>query len=153
MTECRYFAEPHRSTASTWSEERRQCGICGERRLGYEGPNYGVDELDFACEECLVSGALAERGLSTTTGDIGPNERRFCRIEREVGQRELDELGEGDGGAFFRKHRHPELHEYDIGWDVVPPRGPTSRDESNSPSVYLVRCLACSEVVLWYDMD
>jgi uncharacterized protein len=172
VAEFRYFVDPHRSTASTWSDEPQQCGICEERRRGYDGPYYGVENVEFVCEECLVSGALEKRDLKTNTGEAGPRDERrrelehrtphlvtwqdlywpvhcddFCRFEREVGQRELvDE-------DFFRTHLHPELQEYDIGWDELPPQGPTSRTESNSPSVYLFRCVGCDETVLWYDMD
>ncbi len=47
MTEFRYFAEPHSATASTWTEEPRECGICGEARPRYSGPFYF-----FRCTLC-----------------------------------------------------------------------------------------------------
>jgi uncharacterized protein len=173
VTEFRYFADPHTSTASTWTDDPQQCGTCGETRPGYEGPYSGVGELEFVCEECLVSGALAEGDFSTNTGDAGPDHEKraeleqrtphlvtwqdfywpahcsdFCRFEREVGQRELG------SEEFFRKHLHPDLHDASLEWEVdVPARGPGSRNESNSPSVYFFRCLVCDTPVLWWDID
>ena len=178
MTVFRYFADPHASTASTWTETPRRCEICGEVRPGYEGPYYGREEVDFVCEACLVSGRLAERGLRTNEGDVGPAPERsdeleyrtpslvtwqdfawpvhcsdFCRFEREVGRRELDELGDGDGETFFRAHLHQTLRDFDFGAEDLPARAPSSRTESNSPAVYLFRCVECGTPVLWWDID
>jgi uncharacterized protein CbrC (UPF0167 family) len=39
-------------------------------RSGYSGGFYGVEELDFVCEQCLVAGRLAERDFATNEGDL-----------------------------------------------------------------------------------
>ncbi len=178
MTDFRYFADPRSSTASTWREEPQACGICGKSQPGYDGPYYGAEGIDFVCEQCLVEGRLAERGLRTNEGEPGPPADRrdeleqrtpllvtwqdflwpahcddYCQFEREVGQRELDDLADGDGATFFRDHLHADLAEHDFGWEDVPPRGPRTRDESNSPSVYLFTCTRCERPVLWWDID
>lgn len=178
MTDFRYFVGPRESTASTWTDDPQDCGICGEVRPGYAGPYYGVGDLDFVCEPCLEAGRLAEKDFRTNEGEPGPPldrraelERRtpnlvtwqdflwpahcndFCRFEREVGQRELDALSGDDGAAFFRAHVHPSQAELDFGWEDLPLHGPSRRDESNSLSVYLFRCLVCDTPVLWWDMD
>lgn len=193
MTEYRYFADPHSSTASTWSDEAKICAICGERRPGYAGPFYGVEQVDFVCEACLIAGRLAERDQTANEGDVaalrdqlegGPDadrlvaarteelERRtpplvswqevvwpahcgdYCRFDGEVGLRELDELApDGDGFAFFRAHVHEDIARDIDAADLLPAHAPPSRSQSNSPSVYLFRCLSCSRPVLWWDVD
>lgn len=176
MTAFTYFADPHGSAVSTWTDEPRRCDICGATRPGYDGPFYGEgDEVEFVCEPCLVAGRLRERRLSTNEGvaTIDPRptdelEHRtphlvtwqdmswpthcddYCRFEREVGQRELEELG---GADFFKAHLHEDLADAELEWEDVPPRAPTNRRVSNSPSVYLLRCWQFRTPVLWWDVD
>lgn len=65
----RYFERPH--DFSTYQAEPRSCNLCGQVRFGYAGPFYGLDrDIEFVCEECLASGRLAERGITTNEGDI-----------------------------------------------------------------------------------
>jgi hypothetical protein len=40
-----------------------------------------------------------------------------------------------------------------VGSDEVPPCGPRSRDESNTPSVCVFHYFVRDEAVLWYDID
>jgi len=64
----RYFADPHHF--GLYSKEPQTCGLCGEERPVYEGPYYGIEEVEFVCEECLVGGKLAEHDLTTNEGEL-----------------------------------------------------------------------------------
>jgi uncharacterized protein CbrC (UPF0167 family) len=177
VTEFRYFADPRQSTASTWTNEHEICGICGESRPGYRGPYYGLGELKFVCEQCLAAGHIAEGGFQTNEGEPGPPPDRrdelehrtpglvtwqdidwpahcgdYCRFEREVGQEELEAISDGSGYEFLQRHLHPDQR-HTIEWDWVPQRGPSSREELNSPSVYFFRCLVCETPLLLWDVD
>ena len=68
----RYFRDPH--NFSTYQTEPGICGICERVRSGYGPPFFyaassSQKKLDFVCEECLATGKLAEKGVSTNTGD------------------------------------------------------------------------------------
>lgn len=178
MTAFRYFTDPQRSTASTWTDEEQVCGVCGELRPGYAGPYYGLGRLEHVCEPCLAGGRIADLGFQTNEGAAGPPpdrreelERRtpglvtwqdfdwpthcddYCRFEREVGQEELDAVSDGNGYEFFQRHLHPDWREHQIEWEWVPRQAPSSREESNSPSVYYFRCLVCETPQLIWDID
>ena len=172
MPEFRYFAEPH-GPSSTWIEAGRVCGLCGEVRAGYDGPYYGIEEIEFVCEPCLAGGRLAERDATTNAGSptIADPARRseleqrtphlsswqdwpwpahcddFCRFEREAGQRELAAAApDGDGPAFLAAHLDPD--DAPLEWDWVPPS--LADDDGFEVGVYLFRCLSCgTHVVRW----
>ncbi len=63
----RYFRDPH--NFSTYTTEPHKCELCGEQRPCYEGPFYGLADLDFTCEECIASGRLAEDDFQTNQTD------------------------------------------------------------------------------------
>ena len=63
----RYFRSP-RSFAPFVSEPR-ECTLCHITKLGYNGPYFGREELDFACEDCIANGSLVAAGFSTNEGD------------------------------------------------------------------------------------
>lgn len=86
----RYFRDPHHF--STYSPDPQPCGLCGETRPGYDGPFYGKGELDFVCEECLASGALAEAGQSTNEGDISRLRQQVCQLHPHLGPAEVEDL-------------------------------------------------------------
>ena len=172
MAEFRYFAEPH-GPSSTWTADQRACDLCGEVRAGYEGPYYGVEEIDFVCEPCLVAGRLAERDATTNDGHatVADPERRaeleqrtpqlstwqdwlwpahcgdFCRFELEAGQRELVAAApDGDGPGFLAAHLDPS--EAPLEWTWVPPT--LAGEGGFEVGVYLFRCLECgTHVVRW----
>ena len=173
MSEFRYFAEPH-GPSSTWTDAARTCDLCGEVRAGYEGPYYGIEEIDFVCEPCLSSGRLAERDATANDGgaNVADPARRaeleqrtphvstwqdwvwpahcgdFCRFEREAGQQELIEAApDGYGPAFLAAHLDPA--EAPLEWDWVPPS--LAGDAGFEVGVYLFRCLVCGAPVVRWD--
>src|SRR5262245_40041668 len=78
-----YFAHPHR--ASGYDEQPQPCGICGNVRYGYHGGYYGLNrEICFVCEECLLSGRLAEHDLSINIGDIAKLTEQLRRLRPQL---------------------------------------------------------------------
>lgn len=79
----RYFERPH--DFSTYQTEPRKCDFCRQVRFGYAGPFYGSgDDVEFICEECLASGRLAERGITTNEGDIAALERQLAELRPDL---------------------------------------------------------------------
>src|SRR5690349_1143110 len=64
----RYF--PNARRWAGYTDTPKVCEFCGRKRRVYEGALYGVTDEERICEECLASGALAERRLTTNEGDV-----------------------------------------------------------------------------------
>lgn len=64
----RYFRQPHEF--STFSQTPQVCELCGKTRTGYCGPFYGVNSIEFVCEQCLVNGSLADKDAFTNDGNL-----------------------------------------------------------------------------------
>ena len=63
----RYFRDPSRLAG--WTEEPGPCDVCGEDRPGFAGVRGAIEdedgnerEVELACEDCIRSGRLADRG-------------------------------------------------------------------------------------------
>ncbi|RIV26397.1 hypothetical protein D2Q93_04295 [Alicyclobacillaceae bacterium I2511] len=65
----RYFRHPYQF--STYTDNLSTCELCGQYRTGYMGEFYGLEEMEFVCEECLINGKLGENGFTTNEGDKG----------------------------------------------------------------------------------
>lgn len=83
----RYFENPHAYAA--WTEEARDCPLCGRRRPGYEGPFLGEEDIDFVCEECLASGALADEDMTTNIGDMESLREQLQALHPEAGPHDV----------------------------------------------------------------
>lgn len=64
----KYFLHPH--DFSTFSADPQLCDLCGEIKIGYKGPFYGINKIGFVCEECLIGGKLAEKEAFTNEGRL-----------------------------------------------------------------------------------
>lgn len=82
-TDFRYFERPH--DFSTYQAEPHRCDLCGRERPGYTDPFYGDDDqVEFVCEECLASGRLAERDLTTNEGDHAALKRQLAEQQPDL---------------------------------------------------------------------
>jgi uncharacterized protein CbrC (UPF0167 family) len=80
----RYFRDSHHF--STYTDEPSVCDICERTRPGYEGPFYGEEDIDFVCEQCLVSGRLTEHDAFANNAD-----RRTLYWQIKVAEPQLSE--------------------------------------------------------------
>jgi uncharacterized protein CbrC (UPF0167 family) len=88
----RYFASPHQF--STYAEELQQCQLCGRVRAGYKGPYYGVEHIDFVCEECLIVGRLADKNQITNEGDLEALQTQLKQRYPELTAEEVAQLAQ-----------------------------------------------------------
>lgn len=90
----RYFERPHQF--STYRETAGRCDICGQSKAGYQEPFYGADEIEFVCEECLVTGRLTDQGITTNEGDGAALKRqlreRYPQWSAQQIQEQLEKL-------------------------------------------------------------
>lgn len=63
----RYFERPHEF--STYRTVPAQCDVCRQTKPGYDAPFFGLRDVEFVCEDCLVSGRLQDLDISTNEGD------------------------------------------------------------------------------------
>lgn len=87
----RYFQLPH-SFSTYRRDPPHSCDLCGRVRPGYAGPFYGQGNEDFVCEECLIAGRLAERGMTTNTGDAVALREQLAVLSPESESERLEEL-------------------------------------------------------------
>ena len=85
-----YFAEPH--VWSTYASEPAVCKACGRRAPGYRGPFYGIDDVDFVCEDCLASGALQRLGQTTNDPDGGALRQQLTKLQTELSDSERERV-------------------------------------------------------------
>ncbi len=87
----RYFLLPH--AFSTYRHDPpHPCDFCGRTRPGYGEPFYGPGDEDFICEECLIAGRLAERGLTTNSGDQKALSEQLRALHPGAGPERIEEL-------------------------------------------------------------
>jgi uncharacterized protein CbrC (UPF0167 family) len=77
----RYFLQPH--AFSTYTSDPKECHFCHRDRPGYEGPFYGVADIEFVCEACLATGRLAETDSFTNEGDREQLRRGVVQLRPE----------------------------------------------------------------------
>ena len=111
----RYHQSPHEF--STYSQEVRNYDLCGKKASGYEGPFYGANKIDFVCEECLVSGKLAERNASTNEGDFGTLKKEIQEKQSNLSSEEIESLVKVADDEL--QHRTPHVVTWqDFFWPV-----------------------------------
>src|SRR5438552_2877739 len=109
----RLFQMPHRF--STYKPQPRRCELCGETRPGYDGPFYGVEDIDFVCEPCLHAGRLRDRNLFTQTGDVESLRYQLSVYHREMSETERESLITERNDEL--EHRTPHLVTWqDMEW-------------------------------------
>jgi len=86
----RYFRQPHEF--STYSQESQVCDICSKNQGGYKGPFFGKNPVKFICEECLISGKLAEIGSFTNEGDLQTLTQQIHNKQPELTAPEVERL-------------------------------------------------------------
>lgn len=86
----RYFRYPHHF--STYSSAPKTCDLCGQLQPGYDGPFYGLNKIKFVCEQCLISGKLADKDAFTNEGDLGTLRQQIKSLHPELTQVEIEKL-------------------------------------------------------------
>lgn len=86
----KYFLHPH--NFSTYTSELCVCDLCGEKQTGYKGPFYGLKQIEFVCEDCLVSGKLAEIDTYTNQGNIGALRKQLREMNLEYPKIDLEKI-------------------------------------------------------------
>lgn len=84
-------------------------------RPGYKGPFRGQTDVDFVCEECLVSGQLAEVNAETNQGRIAALRSQLGEMHPELTNEEIEELVRERTAELM--HRTPHLVTWqDFSW-------------------------------------
>ena len=111
----KYFLQPH--NFSTYTGEPHLCDLCGTEQAGYKGPFYGLKQIEFVCEDCLVDGRLAEFNAFTNEGNIGELRKQIKEIHPEFSETDLEEIVKDRD--FELLHRTPHVVSWqDFFWPV-----------------------------------
>lgn len=101
----RYFEHHHQF--STYREDPDQCDLCGRSGPGYDGPFYGLLDIDFVCEECLAVGRLAAIDIATNQGDVAALRDQLRILHPQSGDGERDQLARDRTAEL--EHQTPHL--------------------------------------------
>lgn len=111
----RYFKQPY--SFSTYTADAQECGICEAVAPGFEGPFFGTDDLDLACEACLHSGRLAENDFATNDGDVATLTEALARANPKLTAAQVEALAAERTAELH--HRTPHITTWqDFTWPV-----------------------------------
>jgi uncharacterized protein CbrC (UPF0167 family) len=91
-TRFRYFEHPHQF--STYQDEPQQCEVCGREQPGYTGPFYGLQDVEFVCEECLATGRLQEHDITTNEGNATALREHLRALHPDLSDEEMKQLAQ-----------------------------------------------------------
>jgi len=100
-----YFRQPHEF--STYKSEPQTCEVCKMVGLGYSGPFYGEKDIEFVCEECLLSGKLAEVGVFANSGNVRSLREQLEKLHSEFDENQVKDLVERRNSEL--EHRTPNI--------------------------------------------
>lgn len=87
----KYFENPE--IFSVISDENVCCNICNKDKICFKADLfYGEDEIEFICPECLQSGALKSKNITTCEGDIFELKRQIKNKNQNLSDEEIHEL-------------------------------------------------------------
>lgn len=101
----RYFAKPH--DFSTYSVEPRVCYFCRVPQPGYDGPFFGLVDIDFVCEPCLRLGALQRTDSTTNEGDLQELRGAIHLAHQHLAEAERKALVESRHSELEQRTPHP----------------------------------------------
>lgn len=87
----KYFENPE--IFSVISDEKVCCDLCKKDKICFEADLFsGEDEIDFICPECLQSGALKNKEITTCEGDISELKSQLKTKHHHLNEQEIHEL-------------------------------------------------------------
>lgn len=104
-TAFRYFRTPYEF--STYSDAPQTCDLCDRARLGYRGPFYGSANVEFVCEECLITGKLTHKGLRTNEGDWAAIHDQLRALHPELDDAQTETLLRQRSAELEHRTPHP----------------------------------------------
>lgn len=88
----KYIKNFHNSVAVNYSEKPQKCNFCQKYSTGYESSYYGDEDINFVCEDCLLSGKLKEKGNEANEGHRFILERQLKKIYPDKSERDIKTL-------------------------------------------------------------
>lgn len=101
----RYFRAAHQF--STYQETPQRCDMCGREGMGYAGPFYGIRNIEFVCEDCLLTGRLQEYNITTNEGDMAALRQQLHALHPHLSDAERERLAHER--TIELEHRTPHL--------------------------------------------
>lgn len=102
-----------RNSEECWRNDRaRACVACGQMRPGYGFINvheHGYDE-HHVCEDCLVTGRLAELGLRVNEGDIEGLRYQLAGLRPDLTSEEREKLAVERTSEVEERTPRPNIH-------------------------------------------
>lgn len=89
----KYFARPDLYTG--FIEEETQCDICQKETKCFDASAfYGTEELNAICPECLATGKLYGKDVSTCNGDIAELRRQLKVYHPALSNSDIDRIAQ-----------------------------------------------------------